>query len=147
MRIFLICVLGLLFGACSGDDRTDKTSGNNGTDKTSNNPFQHICNSMDNNFQPCVDIQGENEEELVKKIDTCDHDAFRVFIKINVDENTFTTEAEKQIAELKYQNVLLRHEVCVASIPSYEAQIPKSEFRKRCISRFISNIQSNFCSE
>ena len=149
--IFLICFIGLLFGASSNENNADEASGNNSIGKASSdvsiNAFQHICDSMNDNFQPCIDIQDENEEELVEKIRTCSRDAFQVLMEIEIDENAFKTELEKKVADLQYQSVLLSYELCVESIPFYEDQRPKNEFSMRCISDFISDIQSKFCSK
>ena len=151
---FLICFIGLLFGACSKKDSAVKAVDNNATDskavdnKTVGNKniggafsstFQNVCHSVRNNFQPCVDIQDKNEEKLAKKVNNCTTNAMEAFDKVH----GALTAKQKEALGLEYENALLMFAGCF--IVTIHSSLGTEE-KKMCINRFMDEINSNFCS-
>ena len=179
--LFLICFIGLLFGACSKKDSAVKASGDSSADgkalgsntaggktvsndtvdnKTVGDPqansstnstkkdssiitlisnsilFQNICSSARNNFQPCVDMQDENEKKLKKKVHNCFENGLSAFKKVD----DALTAKQREALDPEYKNALLKFLGCYLG-----AYLSDAEEKKLCMSQFIDRINSNFC--
>ena len=98
--------------------------------------FQNICSSARNNFQPCVDMQDENEKKLKKKVHNCFENGLGAFKKVD----DALTAKQREALDPEYKNALLKFLGCYLG-----AYLSDAEEKKLCMSQFIDRINSNFC--